>query len=109
MTIDCVFPFIDRADFKMNNAITIALTLLVCHLIQVVDGDDSYQSIKTLHDTLFSQDSYSTVLPPIRNQSEPITVFLSFSLVAIVSVDNVRQELVTNGFIFMKWKDQVST
>ena len=50
---------------------------------------------------------YDRTLRPIRNQSLPMQVYVSFGVGAIVDLDEVTEKLMVSGIMTMQWRDEL--
>ncbi|VDI28491.1 Hypothetical predicted protein [Mytilus galloprovincialis] len=62
--------------------------------------------MKALMKKLFITDGYNKEVRPSLNQSEPLRVDLDLFLVAVNGIDEVKQKLITTGFVDIYWKDE---
>lgn len=62
--------------------------------------------MKALMTKLFTTDGYNKEVRPSLNQSEPLRVDLDLFLVAVNGIDEVKQKLITTGFVDIYWKDE---
>ena len=82
--------------------LTILMTLCiwVCSVKTQTSGD-----LKQLISDVF--DSYSNKIRPVLNQSDPLNLDVSFYLSSITEVNEVKEKLVTTGYLELSWTDEL--
>lgn len=63
----------------------------------------TYEDAVHLHSDLLA--NYSKTVRPVANQSDPMMVNLTFSLLAILELDEIVGKLSVVGITTMVWKD----
>lgn len=84
-------------------AVSIALAL--CFL-EGVNSQTPVQ-VKSLVDTLLS--NYDKRIRPVDDQTLPVILDVSFSLISIIGVDEVNEKLETSGYLTIQWTDSLLT
>ncbi|GFR86222.1 neuronal acetylcholine receptor subunit alpha-6 [Elysia marginata] len=93
--------------FTNTGAVLITPFLVWSFLFNLGNGQ-SYSSTLSLFDSVLGNNSaYNTRIRPLTDQSQVINVSVEFSLIAILTMDDKRQEFITNGFLGLTWTDQV--
>ncbi|XP_061189901.1 acetylcholine receptor subunit alpha-L1-like [Saccostrea echinata] len=65
------------------------------------------QNLQSLIDDLFS--NYSPKVRPVINQHDPLPLDVSFYLSSVNEVSEVKEKLVTTGFLMLSWIDELLT
>ncbi|XP_061189916.1 neuronal acetylcholine receptor subunit alpha-6-like [Saccostrea echinata] len=63
------------------------------------------QNVQTLISDLFA--SYSSKVRPIVSQNQPVQLDVSFYLSSINEVNEVKEKLVTTGYLMLSWTDEL--
>ncbi|XP_022289462.2 neuronal acetylcholine receptor subunit alpha-6-like [Crassostrea virginica] len=79
--------------------ILMTLCIWVCSVKTQTSGD-----LKELISDVF--DSYSNKIRPVLYQSDPLNLDVSFYLSSITEVNEVKEKLVTTGFLELSWTDE---
>ena len=61
--------------------------------------------VKSLVDNLLS--NYDKRIRPVEDQTLPVTLDVSFSLISIIGVDEVNEKLETSGYLTILWNDSL--
>ena len=75
------------------------LCIWVCSVKTQTSGD-----LKQLISDVFN--SYSNKIRPVLNQSDPLNLDVSFYLSSITEVNEVKEKLVTTGYLELSWTDE---
>lgn len=62
--------------------------------------------VKSLVDNLLS--NYDKRIRPMEDQTLPVTLDVSFSLISLIGVDEVNEKLETSGYLTIRWIDSLS-
>lgn len=85
--------------------ITVGLTVaFLCFSINPVTSQTS-NDLKELVNDLFS--SYSLKVRPVVNQQQPLLLDVSLYLSSINEVNEVKEKMVTTGYLDLLWTDEV--
>uniref|UniRef100_A0A8W8M3Q4 Neurotransmitter-gated ion-channel ligand-binding domain-containing protein n=1 Tax=Magallana gigas TaxID=29159 RepID=A0A8W8M3Q4_MAGGI len=85
--------------------ITVGLTVaFLCFSINPVTSQTS-NDLKELVNDLFS--SYSLKVRPVVNQQQPLLLDVSFYLSSINEVNEVKEKMVTTGYLDLLWTDEL--
>lgn len=83
---------------------TLGITVtIVCFSIDPVTSQTS-NDLKKLVNDLFS--SYSLKVRPVVNQQQPLLLDVSFFLSSVIEVNEVKEKMVTTGFLSLLWIDE---
>lgn len=83
---------------------TLGITVTIfCFSIDPVTSQTSNDSKKLFND-LFS--SYSLKVRPVVNQQQPLRLDVSFYLSGVIEVNEVKEKMVTTGFLRLMWTDE---
>lgn len=63
--------------------------------------------VKSLVDNLLS--NYDKRIRPMEDQTLPVTLDVSFSLISLIGVDEVNEKLETSGYLTIRWIDSLLT
>lgn len=83
--------------------------MIFCYIILFIFGNVSSQSstdVKNVHTLLFSTIKYNNLIRPSLNQSNPIEVYIGFTLYGITGIDEIEQKLTTTGWLDIGWTDE---
>lgn len=83
--------------------------MIFCYIILFIFGNVSSQSstdVKNVHTLLFSTNKYNNLIRPSLNQSNPIEVYIGFTLYGITGIDEIEQKLTTTGWLDIGWTDE---
>ncbi|GFO45630.1 neuronal acetylcholine receptor subunit alpha-3 [Plakobranchus ocellatus] len=83
-------------------------TLLALLVISACNGG-TYSQRKSIYDTLLTSSNYNPTMRPLLNQSDILYVNNIFELVSIVEVNDVVESFECNGFLGLRWFDQILT
>ena len=84
---------------------TLFMSVLVLLISQAQSA--TYSDYSRLYTNITT--GYSTVIRPVINQSEPLTVYVKFELSQIIGVDELAQTVNLNVWINFTWQDEVRT
>lgn len=85
--------------------ITVGLTVaFLCFSINPATSQTS-NDLKELVNDLFS--SYSLKVRPVVNQQQPLLLDVSFYLSSINEVNEVKEKMVTTGYLDLLWTDEL--
>ena len=79
--------------------ILMTLCIWVCSVKTQTSGD-----LKQLISDVFA--SYSNKIRPVLKQSDPLNLDISFYLSSITEVNEVKEKLVTTGYLELSWPDE---
>lgn len=83
---------------------TLGITVTIfCFSIDPVTSQTSNDSKKLFND-LFS--SYSLKVRPVVDQQQPLRLDVSFYLSGVIEVNEVKEKMVTTGFLRLMWTDE---
>ncbi|RUS86579.1 hypothetical protein EGW08_005660 [Elysia chlorotica] len=83
------------------------LTVILPVIFSVSYGQ-TYSSELTLFDKVLGNSSaYNTRVRPMLDQNTAINVSVEFSLISILTLDDKRQEFITNAFLGLQWNDEI--
>lgn len=77
--------------------------MIFCYLILCILGNVSPQSstdVQNVHTLLFTTNQYNYLIRPSLNQSNPIQVYIGFTLYGITGIDEIEQKMTTTGRVF---------
>ncbi|CAG2238361.1 neuronal acetylcholine receptor subunit alpha-6-like [Mytilus galloprovincialis] len=84
----------------------IILSIISIWFLNACSQAQTGDNMKALMKKLFITDGYNKEVRPSLNQSEPLRVDLDLFLVAVNGIDEVKQKLITTGFVDIYWKDE---
>ncbi|GFN86565.1 acetylcholine receptor subunit alpha-like [Plakobranchus ocellatus] len=70
-------------------------------------GGGTYSEKKSIYDALLNSSRYNPEMRPLLNQSDIMYVDSVFELVSIVEINDVVQSFHCNGFLGLRWYDEV--
>ncbi|XP_063425857.1 neuronal acetylcholine receptor subunit alpha-6-like [Mytilus trossulus] len=82
------------------------LSIILIWYLNACSQAQTGDNMKALMKKLFITDGYNKEVRPSLNQSEPLRVDLDLFLVAVNGIDEVKQKLITTGFVDIYWKDE---
>jgi len=83
--------------------------MIFCYIILFIFGNVSSQSstdVKNVHTLLFTTNQYNNLIRPSLNQSNPIEIYIGFTLYGITGIDEIEQKLTTTGWLDIGWTDE---
>ena len=83
--------------------------MIFCYIILCILGNVSSQSstdVKNVHTLIFTTNQYNNLIRPSLNQSNPIEVYIGFTLYGITGIDEIEQKLTTTGWLDIQWTDE---
>jgi hypothetical protein len=80
------------------------LLAIVCLGISSVTPQTN-ENVKALITTIFN--NYTPKVRPVVNQGDPLPLDVSFYLSSINDVDEVKEKLVTTGYLSLLWTDEL--
>ncbi|XP_052089230.1 neuronal acetylcholine receptor subunit alpha-3-like [Mytilus californianus] len=83
-----------------------SLRILVFLTLFIKIGGQSGDDVKHLITQLFTTNDYVKQVRPNRNQLQPMVLDLDFFLVGIDEVDELKQRLITTGYLIIGWTDE---
>lgn len=83
---------------KINILMT-CLSIWICSV-----NSQTNENLKTLQSDLFA--SYSSKIRPVINQLEPLQLDVSFYLSSVNEVNEVKEKMVTTGYLDLLWTDE---
>lgn len=84
---------------KMNILMT-CFSIWICSV-----NSQTNENLKTLQSDLFA--SYSSKIRPVVNQLEPLQLDVSFYLSSVNEVNEVKEKMVTTGYLELSWTDEL--
>lgn len=92
---------------KTTDQFWFKLGITVCFACVVIDPVTSQTSndLKNLVDTLFA--SYSSKVRPVVDQQQPLQLDVSFYLSSVNEVNEVKEKMVTTGYLELSWTDEL--
>ncbi|GFN98824.1 acetylcholine receptor subunit alpha-like [Plakobranchus ocellatus] len=84
----------------------------VCALLLISPcpcGGSTYSEKKSIYDALLNSSRYNSEMRPLLNQSDVMYVYSVFELVSIVEINDVVQSFHCNGFLGLRWYDELIT
>lgn len=80
--------------------------LVTCFSIWICSvNSQTNENLKTLQGNLFA--SYSSKIRPVINQLEPLQLDVSFYLSSVNEVNEVKEKMVTTGYLELSWTDEL--
>lgn len=83
----------------------VSTVLAVCFFGGV--NSQTPMQVKSLVDNLLS--NYDKRIRPMEDQTLPVTLDVSFSLISLIGVDEVNEKLETSGYLTIGWIDSLLT
>ncbi|CAC5376084.1 CHRNA3 [Mytilus coruscus] len=83
-----------------------SLRILVFITLFIKIGAQSGDDVKHLITQLFTTNDYVKQVRPNQNQLQPMILDLDFFLVGIDEVDELKQRLITTGYLIIGWTDE---
>lgn len=79
---------------------------VTCFIIWICSvNSQTNENLKTLQGDLFA--SYSSKIRPVINQLEPLQLDVSFYLSSVNEVNEVKEKMVTTGYLELSWTDEL--
>lgn len=96
--------------YKMDNYQSVFTLWVVVFILtsSVKVNGQTYTNGLTIFNDVLDSSRYNPNLRPLVNQSASMQVNVTFQLLSIVELDDVRQSLTCNGFLTFAWRDEVS-
>ena len=82
----------------------IGIVVTILALIVKPISPQTNKDLKNLIDNIFA--SYTPKVRPVVNQQHALTLDVSFYLSSITEVNEVKEKLVTTGYLELSWTDE---
>ena len=83
--------------------------MIFCYIILCILRNVSPQSstdVQNVHTLLSTTNQYNYLIRPSLNQSNPIQVYIGFTLYGITGIDEIEQKMTTTGWLDIQWTDE---
>ena len=83
----------------------IGIVVIIMSLFVKPISSQTNKDLKNLIDNIFA--SYTPKVRPVVNQQHALTLDVSFYLSSITEVNEVKEKLVTTGYLELSWTDEL--
>ena len=90
----------------MKNIMNLVVVFIIISTHLDITQSFTYTDVKTLLNTLFVTNNYTTDIRPTLDHDNPTDVYMDFYLMGINELDVVGQKMVTTAYLELLWEDE---